>query len=90
MPATDWFLIDQVTGSKDPSRYAMLKEMFSVDPYGFALPRGDADFRLAVNRALADVYRGAALDQIFVHWFGPDAQPSEVLQALYLINAYPD
>lgn len=83
-------LIDQVTESKDPSRYAMLKEMFSVDPYGFALPRGDADFRLAVNRALANVYRGATLDQIFVRWFGPDAQPSEVLQALYLINAYPD
>jgi len=83
-------LIDQVGKSKDPGRYAMLKEMFSVDPYGFALPRGDADFRLAVNRALADVYRGVALEQIFVRWFGPDVQPSEVLQAIYLINAYPD
>jgi ABC-type amino acid transport substrate-binding protein len=83
-------LIAQVTESKDPSRYAMLKEMFSVDPYGFALPRGDSDFRLAVNRALAGVYRGAALEQIFVRWFGPDVQPSEVLQAVYLINAYPD
>ena len=83
-------LIDQVGKSRDPGRYAMLKEMFSVDPYGFALPRGDADFRLAVNRALADVYRGVALEQIFVRWFGPDVQPSEVLQAVYLINAYPD
>ena len=63
---------------------------FEVDPYGFALPRGDADFRLAVNRALAGVYRGVALDQIFVRWFGPNLQPSELLQAVYLINAYPD
>jgi ABC-type amino acid transport substrate-binding protein len=68
----------------------MLEDMFSVDPYGFALPRGDADFRLAVNRALADVYGGAALEQIFVKWFGPNLEPSEVLQAVYLINAYPD
>ena len=83
-------LIDQVTQSKDPGRYAMLKDMFSVDPYGFALPRGDADFRLAVNRALAGVYRGAALEQIFVRWFGPNAQPTELLQAVYLVNAYPD
>ena len=83
-------LIDQVAKSKDPGRFAMLKEMFSVDPYGFAVPRGDADFRLAVNRALAGVYRGAALEQIFVRWFGSDAQPSETLQALYLLNAYPD
>jgi glutamate/aspartate transport system substrate-binding protein len=83
-------LIGQVAESKNPSHFAMLKEMFSVDPYGFAVPRGDADFRLAVNRALAGVYRGAALEQIFVHWFGSDAQPSETLQALYLLNAYPD
>ena len=83
-------LIGQVADSKDPNRYVMLNEMFSVDPYGFALPRGDADFRLAVNRALAGVYGGAALEQIFVRWFGSDAQPSEALQALYLINAYPD
>jgi len=83
-------LIDQATQSKDPGRYAMLDEMFSVDPYGFSLPRGDADFRLAVNRALAGVYRGAALEQIFGRWFGPNAQPTELLQAVYLINAYPD
>ena len=83
-------LITQVAESKDSSRYAMLNEMFSVDPYGFALPRGDADFRLAVNRALADIYRGVALDQIFVRWFGPNNKPSEVLKAVYLINAYPD
>ena len=83
-------LIGQVAESKDPSRFAMLNEMFSVDPYGFAVPRGDADFRLAVNRALAGVYRGAALEQIFVRWFGSDVQPSEVLQGVYLINAYPD
>ena len=83
-------LIGQVAASEDPGRYAMLKDMFSVDPYGFSLPRGDVDFRLAVNRALANVYRGAALDQIFVRWFGPNAEPSEILQALYLINAYPD
>jgi ABC-type amino acid transport substrate-binding protein len=68
----------------------MLTDMFSVDPYGFALPRGDADFRLAVNRALANVYRGAALEQIFVRAFGQDIKPTEVLQAVYLINAYPD
>ena len=83
-------LIDQVTKTNDPGRYVMLNEMFSVDPYGFALPRADADFRLAVNRALAGVYRGAAVEQIFVRWFGTDLQPSEVLQAVYLINAYPD
>lgn len=83
-------LAGQVAQSKDPSRYAMLTQQFSIDPYGFALPRGDADFRLAVNRALAKVYREGAIEQIFVGAFGPDAEPSDILKVVYLINGYPD
>ncbi|MGD2112033.1 MAG: amino acid ABC transporter substrate-binding protein [Gammaproteobacteria bacterium] len=83
-------LVALVTESEEPERYAMLTEMFSIDPYAFVLPRGDADFRLAVNRALSDVYRGVALDQIFERWFGPTAQPSELLRTVYVINAYQD
>lgn len=83
-------LIGQVAQAGEAERFALLTETFSIDPYGFALPRGDADFRLAVNRALAQVYRGAALEQIFVRWFGSDAEPTEVLRTTYLLNAYPD
>jgi ABC-type amino acid transport substrate-binding protein len=83
-------LIGQVSQSRDSSRFAMLTEQFSVDPYGLALPRGDADFRLAVNRALASVYRDGAIEQIFAGAFGADAEPSEILKVVFLINAYPD
>lgn len=83
-------LAGEVAQSKDASRYAMLTQQFSIDPYGLALPRGDADFRLAVNRALARVYREGAIEQIFVAAFGPDAEPSDILKVVYLINAYPD
>lgn len=83
-------LVALVADSGEPERYAMLTEMFSIDPYGLVLPRGDADFRLAVNRALSDIYRSVALDQIFKRWFGPTAQPSELLRTVYVINAYQD
>ena len=83
-------LIGQVGEAKDPTRYALLSDIFSIDPFGFALPRGDADFRLAVNRALAETYRGVALEQIFVRWFGPELEPTDILRATYLINAYQD
>jgi ABC-type amino acid transport substrate-binding protein len=83
-------LVGQMAQSKDLSRYAMLTQQFSIDPYGLALPRGDADFRLAVNRALAQVYRDGAIEQIFTGAFGPDAMPSEILKVVFLINAYPD
>jgi glutamate/aspartate transport system substrate-binding protein len=83
-------LVGQMAQSSDLSRYAMLTQQFSIDPYGLALPRGDADFRLAVNRALAKVYRDGAIEQIFAGAFGPDAKPSEILKVVFLINAYPD
>jgi ABC-type amino acid transport substrate-binding protein len=83
-------LAGQVAQSKDTSRYAMLTQQFSIDPYGLALPRGDAAFRLAVNRALAKVYREGAIEQIFLGAFGPDAEPSDILKVVFLINAYPD
>lgn len=83
-------LVAKVAGSEDPSKYTMLTEMFSVDPYAFVVPRGDAGFRLAVNRALSDIYSGPALDQIFKRWFGPAAAPSEILKTVYILNSYQD
>lgn len=83
-------LIAKAAGSEEPARYTMLTEMFSADPYALVLPRGDAGFRLAVNRALSDIYRGPALDQIFPRWFGPGAKPSELLKTMYILNSYQD
>lgn len=82
-------LAGQVAQSKDPALYAMLGQEFSIDPYGLSLPRGDTDFRLAVNTALAEIYRTGTIIQIFSKWFA-DAEPSDILQIVYLLNAYPD
>ena len=68
----------------------MLTAQFSIDPYAFALPREDADFRLAVNRVLAQLYRSGAIEKIFARWFGANAEPSVLLQAVFFLNAYAD
>ena len=52
----------------------------------FALRRGDPDFRLAVNRALATTYRSGEIVPIFDRWFSP-FKPSEVLIAIYGLNS---
>lgn len=36
---------------------ALVEELLSIEPCGLMMRRGDADFRLAVNRALARIYR---------------------------------
>ena len=40
------------------------------------LPRGDHDFRLAVNRVLARVYRSGEIEKIYDRWLGPLGPPS--------------
>jgi len=72
-----------------PSNLRISKEYFSREPYALALAHGDDDFRLLVDRALAHLYRGGAIGPIFARNFGK-AKASELLQALYAINALPE
>lgn len=83
-------LLGMVKAADNSSGYALLSELYSIDPYAFALPRGDADFRLAVNRALSDIYRNASLEQVYGRWFGPGSEPSQTLRTIYILNAYQD
>jgi ABC-type amino acid transport substrate-binding protein len=83
-------LIGLVITAKEPSSFAIPNILFSFEPYGLMLPRNDAAFRLAVNRALAEFYRSAAVLQIYERWFGALGKPSPALQAMYLLNALPE
>jgi ABC-type amino acid transport substrate-binding protein len=83
-------LLGQVAVEKEPARYALLGAVYSIEPYALALPRGDPDFRLAVNRALSDIYHNSTLQQLYGRWFGSDAVPSLTLRMIYILNSYPD
>jgi len=80
-------LIGMALGGKTQAVYKLLDEDFSVEPYAFALPRGDADFRLAVNRTLANLYRSGGIDKIYAQWLGSMGPPSLLLSAAYFIQA---
>jgi ABC-type amino acid transport substrate-binding protein len=89
--ASDKLLIMGLSGKvADPTRYTILGDDLSFEPYAIALPRGDAAFRLAVNRALAQVYRSPAIVELFVRWFGQSAKPSSLLQATYFLGSLPE
>ena len=83
-------LIGLAVTSKDPKRFALANFVFSYEPYGFIVRRNDADFRLAVNRALAGLYRSGEVLPIYEHWFGAFGKPSPELQAMYLLNGIPE
>jgi len=62
---------------------------FTFEPYALALTRGDDDFRLLVDTTLSALYRSGQIDAIFGAAFGPKANQSDILRALYVINGLP-
>jgi ABC-type amino acid transport substrate-binding protein len=76
--------------AKDAKGLALLVEDLSFEPYAITLPRGDDDFRLAVNRALAQIYKSDAIVDIYRRWFGAFGKPGVMLEASYMFGAIPD
>jgi glutamate/aspartate transport system substrate-binding protein len=71
-----------------PAALALLPDELSVEPYAIALPRGDWAFRLAVNRALAQIYRRAAQYDVFTRWFNQiGLRPSETTSAAWTLGS---
>ncbi len=67
--------------------FKLLDEDFSVEQYALTIPRGDPDFRLAVNRPLARLYRTRDVEQVYKKWLGPLGPPSLLLSATYFIQS---
>jgi len=83
-------LIGLAVTAKDPKRFALANLLFSYEPYGFMMRRNDGAFRLAVNRALAELYRSGGIVAIYDRWFGAFGKPTQAIQAMYLLNGLPE
>lgn len=80
-------LIGLAAKAKDPKSLALLADALSFEPYAIALPRGDWQMRLAVNSALAQIYRSGAVGEIFGRWFAAFGRPGPVIETAYLFGA---
>ena len=76
--------------SESPGDLRLSERYFSHEPYALAMPQGDHDFQLAVDRALSEIYRSGEIEKIFAMTFGQASKPSQVLQVLYLVTALPE
>ena len=75
---------------KDAGAIAMLPDDLSLEPYGIVLPRGDWALRLAVNSALADVYRTGQIANVFGRWFNQiGLKPGPLLLSAFSLGALP-
>jgi ABC-type amino acid transport substrate-binding protein len=68
----------------------VLPDDFSFEPYAIVVRRDDADFKLAVNRALVGLYKRGDIDAVFQRWLAPLGRPSALVNAMFYLNALPD
>jgi ABC-type amino acid transport substrate-binding protein len=83
-------LVSLIRDSKAPNKLMLAENYLSVEPYALALPHGDEDFRLAVDRALSHIYRSGEIGAIFKRTFGDNTKSGDVLLTLYLVSGLPD
>jgi glutamate/aspartate transport system substrate-binding protein len=84
-------LIGLIMTSPDPTRYWLDSEIFSYEPYAFVVRRNDADFRLVVNRAIAEIYRRGDESDIYYRWIGKAGiEVPPVVAVMYQLGALPE
>jgi len=83
-------LIGLALHSSIAGMYRVVDEDFSLEPYALVLPRNEADFRLAVNRGLAQIYRSGEISGIYDRWIGYLGKPGVLLNALYYLQRIPE
>lgn len=60
---------------------------FTHEPYALAIPRGDEDLRLTIDRALSQLYRTGAIFRIYEKYFG---RPTAEAALFYNVTALPE
>jgi ABC-type amino acid transport substrate-binding protein len=67
-------LLDAAARSASPKDLAVLGNQYTYEPIALAVPRGDEDFRLLVDRTLSRLYRSGEIENLYASSFGkPDA-----------------
>lgn len=83
-------LMGLVASASNPRQFALLDRYLSYEPYALMLRRGDPDFRLAVNRTLARLYRTGQVVDIYRRWFGRWGDPSPLTIGMYAVEGLPE
>ncbi|AXI44935.1 amino acid ABC transporter substrate-binding protein [Sulfitobacter sp. SK012] len=71
--------------SENQAKFKINEGILTIEKHGLALARGDADFRLAVDRGLSTLFANGSMAKVFKKEL-PGAEPGAALEAMYLIS----
>ncbi len=77
-------LLDLFFSSDVSTSFSVSDNILTIEKQGLALPRNDDDFRLAVDRALSQLYVNGTMERIFTESM-PGATPGIAIRALHII-----
>ncbi len=85
-------LIGLILNSRQPQKFTLLPNIYSFEPFALALRRNDADFRLAADRVLSELYRSGEIMNIYKKWFGKinGGEAPSLFRAMVQLNSTPE
>ena len=83
-------LIGLALTAQNPASFALADRYFSYEPYALVLRRSDPDFRIAVNRSLARLFRSGDIIVIYQRWLGALGAPGAIQLATWAIEGLPE
>src|SRR5215468_6915021 len=83
-------LIGLVLTAQKPGDFILVDRYLSYEPYALMLRRNDPDFRIAVNRSLARLYRSGDVIAIYRRWLGSLGAPDALQVATWAIEGLPE
>jgi polar amino acid transport system substrate-binding protein len=80
-------LLDAAKRNPSARDLVVLERVFTYEPLGLVLARGDEDFRLVVDRTLSRLFGTDEFRDLYAKWFG---QFSATAAAFFHLNAIPE
>jgi putrescine:ornithine antiporter len=80
-------LLDAVKRGPSKDELVVLDREFTSAPIALALERGDADFRLAVDQALSQIFHSEKFHDLYKKWFG---KPDQSADAYFRLSTLPE
>jgi len=84
-------LIGIASKAQDRMNFEIDPNVFSFEPFAFAVRRNDADFRLVADRAISNLCRTKKIFEIYDKWIGEmTGQRLPIFEAMVQLNSIPE